>query len=129
MQLRATWSVEKDTCILLNAETSKPNIISSLVTDIVLLLIMLKGLLRSRIGGGSAYGVGRILRNQVRWWQLLLAVILPYLLMRIFVRKGLIWLFLATVAEVPPTVRAVIFIHYSCSLIVVKRRRCSCVYI
>jgi hypothetical protein len=81
MQLRATWSDEKRTCVLLNAETSKPNIISSLVTDVVLLLIMLMGLLRSRIGSTGAYGVGRILRNQVRWWQFLLAVILPYLLM------------------------------------------------
>jgi hypothetical protein len=82
MQLRATWSDEKRTCVLLNAETSKSNIISSLVTDIALLLIMLMGLLRSRIGSaGGAYGVGRVLRNQVRWWQFLLAVILPYLLM------------------------------------------------
>jgi hypothetical protein len=66
MQLRATWSEEKGTCILLNAVTSKPNIISSLVTDVVLLLIMLMGLLYSRIGDGGSYGVGRILRNQVR---------------------------------------------------------------
>jgi hypothetical protein len=77
MQLRATWSDEASTCVLLNPESSKPNIISSLVTDVVLLLIMLMGLLRSGISKGGAFGVGRMLWNQVRWWQFLLAVILP----------------------------------------------------
>jgi hypothetical protein len=74
MQLRATWSDEKRTCVLLNAATSKPNIISSLVTDVILLLIMLVGLLRLRFEKGGAFGVGRMLWNQVRWWQFLLAV-------------------------------------------------------
>ena len=68
MQLRATWSDEDATCVLLNAESNKPSIISSLVTDVVLLLIMLMGLLRSRIGKGGGFGVRRVLRNQVRWW-------------------------------------------------------------
>ncbi|KAN0118812.1 hypothetical protein V8E52_004923 [Russula decolorans] len=81
VRLRATWSPETDACVLLNAETSKPNIISSLVTDVVLLLIMLAGLVRLRIGKNGPFGLARILWNQ-----------------------GLIWLLLATVAEVPPTV-------------------------
>ena len=66
MQLRSTWSDETGACDLLNPDTSKPNIISSLVTDVILLLIMLMGLLRSRVGAIGAFGVGRMLWNQVR---------------------------------------------------------------
>jgi hypothetical protein len=40
---------------------------------------MLVGLFRLR-REGTAFGAGRILWNQVRWWQFLLAVMLPYLL-------------------------------------------------
>jgi hypothetical protein len=76
MQLRSTWVDLAGTCILINPEITKPSIISSLVTDVVLLLIMLMGLLHSRMRKGGAFGVGRMLWNQVRWWQFLLAVIL-----------------------------------------------------
>ncbi len=41
---------------------------SSLVADVVLLLIMLIGLLRLLIGSGAAFGLGRVLWKQVRWW-------------------------------------------------------------
>jgi hypothetical protein len=43
------------------------------------------------------------------------------------VRKGLVWLLLATVAEVPPAVRLVILLRLSFSLNAILRRRCSCV--
>jgi hypothetical protein len=76
---------------------------------------MLVGLLRLRIGKSGAFGLARILWSQVRWW-FFLAVIFPYLSLCIFVRKGLIWLLLATVAEVPPTVRVAIISRSSFSL-------------
>ncbi|KAF8496189.1 hypothetical protein F5888DRAFT_414485 [Russula emetica] len=81
VQIRCVWSDESNSCVLLNPQSNELNIISSLVTDVVLLLIMVVGLLRLRIGEGGAFGVGRVLWNQ-----------------------SLIWLFLATIAEVPPTV-------------------------
>lgn len=51
------------------------NIIVSLVSDVILLLIMLVGLLCLRLEIGE-FGLGRILWNQVRWWWFLLALIL-----------------------------------------------------
>ncbi|KAI0281967.1 hypothetical protein BGY98DRAFT_1094578 [Russula aff. rugulosa BPL654] len=93
VMLRSTWSPEKGVCVLLNAETSKPNIISSLVTDVALLLIMLVGLFRLR-REGTAFGAGRILWNQ-----------------------GLIWLSLATVAEVPSTVLMCLYLNSPLSYI------------
>ncbi len=51
-----------------NSDTLKLTFMSSLVADIVLLLIMLIGLLRLLIGSGAAFGLGRVLLKQVRWW-------------------------------------------------------------
>ncbi|KAH9984717.1 hypothetical protein BJV77DRAFT_952471, partial [Russula vinacea] len=79
LQIRSEWSPEANTCVLPNLETTRPNIIASLVTDVLLLVIMLVGLLRARIGAG-AFGLGRIL------W-----------------KQGLVWLLLATIAELPPS--------------------------
>ncbi|KAF8261251.1 hypothetical protein EI94DRAFT_1833425 [Lactarius quietus] len=76
----ATWVPEQSTCAVLNAEGGKKNVIATLVTDVVLLLTMLVGLLRLRVYG-TMFGLGKLL------W-----------------RQGLIWLFLATTAEVPPAV-------------------------
>jgi hypothetical protein len=56
-------------------ESSKPAIIGVLVTDIVLLLTMLIGLLRMRLKAGGAFGLARILWKQVRWWQFSLTVV------------------------------------------------------
>ena len=40
------------------------------------------------------------------------------------VRQGLIWLLIATVAEVPPVVRLVIFLGRTFFLITISRHRC-----
>ena len=53
-------------CILTNVETSRPSIISLLVSDFLLLLIMLAGLLRLRRKGGGTFRLGRFLWRQVR---------------------------------------------------------------
>jgi hypothetical protein len=69
------WSDESNSCVILNPDSSKINIIAGLICDGLLLLIMLVGLLRLRLDIG-VFGLGRILWNQVRWWRFLLAVIL-----------------------------------------------------
>ena len=51
---------------MLNPESIKPNILGSLITDVVLLLIMLVGLFRLRFGAGDEFHLERILRKQVR---------------------------------------------------------------
>jgi hypothetical protein len=95
--------------VLLNPLSNRLNIIVSLVSDVVLSLVMLVGLLRlhPRI---SHFGLGRVLWNQVRWWWFLSAI---NLLILIFVHKSLSWLFLATVAEVPPAVSPAIRFGHS----------------
>jgi hypothetical protein len=61
--------------------STKLNTITTLVTDIALLLIMLIGLLRLGFHEPGVYGLGRLL------W-----------------RQGIVWLFIATIAEIPPVV-------------------------
>ena len=58
-----------------NMDSNKINIILSLASDVILLLIMLVGLLRMRIEIRE-FGLARVLWNQVRWCRFLLAVIL-----------------------------------------------------
>jgi len=79
-RIRAVWVPENSSCSVPNIESGKPNVVSVLVTDIVLLLVMLVGLLRLRRRGGGMFALGHLL------W-----------------KQGVIWLLLATVAEVPPT--------------------------
>ena len=61
---------------MLNIGVAKLNFVSSLITDVVLLLIMLVGLFRSHIRGGGAFALGRMLWNQVWWWRFSLAMLL-----------------------------------------------------
>ncbi|KAF8261255.1 hypothetical protein EI94DRAFT_1810575 [Lactarius quietus] len=76
--LRSEWMPAQSVCGVLNTDSSKKNIIAVLVSDVALLLTMLVGLLRLR-RSSTMFGFGQLL------W-----------------KQGLIWLFLATVAEVPP---------------------------
>jgi hypothetical protein len=80
-RLHAAWVPTQSVCVVLNTESTRKNVTATLVTDVVLLLTMLVGLLRMRLHGNSMFGLAEIL------W-----------------RQGLIWLFLATVAEVTPAV-------------------------
>jgi hypothetical protein len=79
-RLYAAWVPAQSVCVVLDTESGKKTIIAILVTDVVLLLTMLAGLVRMRLHG-NMFGFAQIL------W-----------------RQGLIWLFLATVAEVTPAV-------------------------
>jgi len=81
VRIRAAYVEAAGTCLVLNTHSAKLNILVTLVTDILLLLIMLIGLLRLRFHEHGAFSMGRFL------W-----------------RQGLIWLFIATISEVPPAV-------------------------
>ncbi|KAI0274156.1 hypothetical protein BGY98DRAFT_93753 [Russula aff. rugulosa BPL654] len=81
VRIRDSWSYDSNSCILLNPQNIKPNIMSSLIADVLLLVIMLVGLLRIRFGSGNTFGLERVL------W-----------------KQGVIWLLFAIVCEIPPTV-------------------------
>jgi hypothetical protein len=81
VRIRSVWSSDATTCTLLNLETNKPAVISTLATDVVLLSIMIIGLFRMHLETDSVFALGRVL------W-----------------KQGLIWLVVATLAAVPPTV-------------------------
>ncbi|KAH9990081.1 hypothetical protein BJV77DRAFT_1069105 [Russula vinacea] len=81
IRLRSSWSPEANACIMTNFDSTKYSSISSLSSDLALLIIMLIGLLRLRCEGGGVFALGRTL------W-----------------KQGLIWLLLATIAELPPVV-------------------------
>ena len=51
--------------MILNSDTNKPNIIVGFISDLVLLLIMLVGLIRLRNDGGGKFGMGLFLWKQV----------------------------------------------------------------
>ena len=66
--------------MVFNVKTNRISTVAILFTDIALLLIMLIGLLRMRLEAGGSFRLGRILWNQVRWWQCALSAIFPNLL-------------------------------------------------
>ncbi|KAI0278276.1 hypothetical protein BGY98DRAFT_1096840 [Russula aff. rugulosa BPL654] len=76
-----TTLVPGASCVVDNLHISVLNILVTLATDISLLLIMFFGLLRLGFHERGAFGLGRLL------W-----------------KQGVIWLLVATIAEVPPAV-------------------------
>lgn len=94
--------------MVLNPQSSKLNIISILVTDVSLLIIMLAGLFRLRSRRDGTSGLGHLLWKQVSFWTVMGTLNLH----SCSVRKGVIWLFVATVAEVTPAVSP---INLSCT--------------
>ncbi|KAF8496195.1 hypothetical protein F5888DRAFT_415286 [Russula emetica] len=93
VRIRSAWSPEANTCALLNLEITKASMFGSLATDILLLVVMLVGLFHQDFVKGNAFGLGRTL------W-----------------KQGLIWLMIATVAEVPPTVFMILNLNVSMDL-------------
>ena len=65
LQIRDPWIPEAGTCVLSNAHSTKLNMITTLITDIALLLIMLIGLLRLGFNEPGVYGLGRLMWKQV----------------------------------------------------------------
>jgi hypothetical protein len=58
-----------------NTESNKLNIIVTLVTDVILLLIMLIGLFRLRRNGAGTFGLGQLLWRQARFSLAMMLVI------------------------------------------------------
>ncbi|KAH9969965.1 hypothetical protein BGW80DRAFT_1461593 [Lactifluus volemus] len=82
-RLQFEWEPVKSTgiCTIPNSDIIKLNAIVSFLTDIILLLMMLAGLLRLRIGGGGMLNLGNFL------W-----------------KQGIIWISLSIVFGIPPVV-------------------------
>jgi len=80
VEIRAVWLNTQVTCIGDQRRNDPQSLVSMLVTDVSLLLVMLVGLFRVRRRGGT-FGLAQVL------W-----------------RQGVLWLLLATAAEVPPVV-------------------------
>ena len=55
-----------ESCIVLNTEDNKPNIVVTFISDVILLVIMLIGLLILRRESGVTCPLGELLWNQVR---------------------------------------------------------------
>jgi hypothetical protein len=103
LQIRSSWDPDSS-CSNPNVVTNKPTLISMLVTDLVLLVTMLIGLLCLRCHGAGRFALGRLLWKQVRWQQFLGSLVPANV---ISVWEGIIWLFAATAAELPPVVSSV----------------------
>ena len=72
-KLHGAWSPITNTCVVPNATARTLNIIVSLCTDIVMLLIMLVGLFNWRLKTGEVSSLSSLLWTQVRvvvhsWW-------------------------------------------------------------
>ena len=65
LQIRETWSPVGDICTPVNMNVIQLNVLVTLITDIVLLLTMLIGLLSKHLYERSTYGLGRLLWKQV----------------------------------------------------------------
>jgi len=83
VRIRAVWEpvMSNSTCLVVNWYISKLNILVTVATDIILLLIMFFGLLRLGFHERGVFGLGRLL------W-----------------KQGVIWVLVATIAEVMPAV-------------------------
>lgn len=81
VRIRTKWTPGVDACVVVNLRITELNILVSLCTDIILLLIMFFGLLRLGFHECSTFGLGRLV------W-----------------KQGVIWLLVAAIAEILPAV-------------------------
>jgi hypothetical protein len=81
VRIRSKWDPLLQSCVVPNTEDNKPNIVLTFISDVILLVIVLVGLLILRHESGIVFPLGRLLWNQ-----------------------GIIWLAIATIAEAPPVV-------------------------
>ena len=92
--------------MVINVHSTRLNSIITLVTDITLLLIMLIGLLRLGFHESGVQGLGHLMWTQVGVSALLASYFVSVSLRYHFFSqlKGLVWLFFATMAYIPPVV-------------------------
>ena len=90
-------------CVLPNLHIIKLNILVSLAGNVSTLLIMSFGLLRLGYHDREAFGLGRLMWKQVGYLCFSLAVVFSaHMVARI--HEGVIWLLIATIADVLPAV-------------------------
>jgi hypothetical protein len=77
-QIRSVWEPVAKSCVVTNVDICKLSIVCCLVSDTILLLIMLAGLLRLRRGGRGAYELWHLLWKQVGYWRFSLTVLLTH---------------------------------------------------
>lgn len=65
LQIRSAWNPLVQSCVVLNSEDNKANIIVTFISDVILLVIMLSGLLILRRESGVVFPLGSLLWNQV----------------------------------------------------------------
>ncbi len=103
-QIRPAWAPVPDSCLMAKVESNKASIISMFITDFILLVAMLVGLLRMGVLGPDTFALGSLLWKQVRRRRLLSGRVSPSTNV-ISIQQGLIWLLLATTVEILPVVR------------------------
>ncbi|KAI0287065.1 hypothetical protein BC826DRAFT_77709 [Russula brevipes] len=81
VQFRAVWVSHREGCVILGLDGLKHIVVAAFVTDTVLLLIMFLGLLRMRLYRSDTLALGRLM------W-----------------KQGVLWVLLAVIIEIPPTV-------------------------
>jgi hypothetical protein len=64
-QFHSVWDPKASLCVVTNSDITKLNILITLATDVMLLLMVFAGLLRLRLGGGSMFDLGSFLWKQV----------------------------------------------------------------
>lgn len=99
-------------CVVTSMDSIRLSTIVAFVTDVILLSIMLVGLSRMRRHGDGTMTLGRLLWNQVGQC-FFLPTAVPSAHRRIFIREGVIWLVVAVVAELTPTVSQFCLLHRS----------------
>jgi len=84
IRIRSSLVQAQHQCSIPNARSNLPTMISLFITDIVLLVVMLIGLVRMSCHGTDGFSLGRL--GSLLW------------------KQGLIWFFLATTVELQPLV-------------------------
>jgi hypothetical protein len=101
---------------MIHMESIKISATVALGTDTGLILIMFLGLFHLRRHGGGTMALGHLLWNQVGLPHFVLGILLS-IRWFISVHKGIMWLLLATVVGVTPTVNLSQFFHLALLLI------------
>ncbi|KAF8494728.1 hypothetical protein F5888DRAFT_1805461 [Russula emetica] len=93
-QLHAVWDPAQHACDPVNTKSSVLSFIPAIISNLVLLLIMLVGLLNLRRHDGVTFGLSRVL------W-----------------KQGVVWLALAIATEVPPLVFMVLNLNNNLNIV------------
>jgi hypothetical protein len=74
-QIRVDWVPDPTGCAMVKIESIKLSVIAAFVSDSILLLIMLLGLVRLRLHRGGTFALGRLMWKQVGCWHFFLTTV------------------------------------------------------